>query len=186
MTKKTDLQLFTKALAFAAHKHKDQKRKDRDKTPYINHPIALTNVLINEHKMTDTEILCSALLHDTVEDAEVTAEELTDLFGESISNIVMEVSDNKTLIKEQRKQAQIKHAPHLSTKAKAVKLADKICNLRDVIKCPPINWTDVRRQKYFEWSKQVIDGLRGEWSELELAFDDEYKNIRTIDSVGRL
>jgi guanosine-3',5'-bis(diphosphate) 3'-pyrophosphohydrolase len=174
LTDVTDLQLFTKALAFAAHKHKDQRRKGVEASPYINHPIGLVDVLVNEGGITDMAILCAALLHDTVEDTETTAEELATMFGDEIAGIVMEVSDDKGLPKAARKQAQVEHSSHLSTKAKAVKLADKASNLRDVIKAPPAGWSLERRQTYFDWSKQVIDGLRGDWPELEVVFDEQY------------
>jgi guanosine-3',5'-bis(diphosphate) 3'-pyrophosphohydrolase len=175
MTDKSDLQMLIKALAFASHKHKDQRRKDQGASPYINHPIALTNLLVNEGGITDAEILCAALLHDTVEDTETSPEELTEAFGASISGIVMEVTDDKSLPKTERKRIQVEHAPHLSTKAKAVKLADKTCNLRDVVESPPHWWPLERRQQYFKWGKQVIDGLRGEWPDLEAAFDQQYE-----------
>ena len=184
MTEKTDLQLLAKALAFAALKHKNQKRKDCDKTPYINHPIALTNLLVNGAGITDTEILCAALLHDTVEDTNTTLEELSGAFGASIAGIVAEVTDDKSLPKGDRKLAQIDHAPHRSTKAKAVKLADKICNLRDVIESPPHGWSLERCQQYFAWGEKVIDGLRGERPELEGIFDQQYK--RRAPALRRL
>jgi len=145
MTEKTDLQLLARALAFAALKHKNQKRKDCDETPYINHPIALTNLLVNGTGITDAETLCAALLHDTVEDTDTTEAELVEAFGEAVAGIVMEVTDDRSLPKVERKLAQIDHAPYLSTKAKAVKLADKICNLRDVIESPPLGWSLERR-----------------------------------------
>ena len=176
MTEILDLQLLTKALAFAAHKHRYQKRKDQEASPYINHPIALVNLLVSEGGITDLETLCAALLHDTIEDTETTPEELTERFGASISGIVQEVTDDKSLLKAKRKQAQIDHAPHLSPKARAVKLADKTCNLRDVIDSPPSHWPLERRQIYFLWSKQVIDGLRGDWPELEVLFDYQYES----------
>jgi len=175
MTKKSDLQLLIKALSFAAHKHRFQKRKDEEATPYINHPIAVASVLINGGGITDSEILCAALLHDTVEDTETLPEELTETFGSSISGIVMEVTDDRSLPKAERKQTQVDHAPHLSTKAKAVKLADKTCNLRDVAENPPHWWPLERRQQYFDWGKRVIDGLRGDWPELEALFDQQYQ-----------
>ncbi|MFT4629632.1 MAG: guanosine-3',5'-bis(diphosphate) 3'-pyrophosphohydrolase [Arenicella sp.] len=173
LTHVMDLQLFIKALVFAAHKHKDQRRKDVDASPYINHPIALIDVLVNEGGVTDMATICAALLHDTVEDTEATAEELATQFGDEIASIVMEVSDDKTLSKEDRKQAQVKHSAHLSTKAKAVKLADKTSNLRDMIKSPPEGWSLERRQKYFDWSKEVVDGFRGDWPKLEAVFDEQ-------------
>src|SRR5512138_2638809 len=91
---KGELALLLKALAFAAHKHRDQRRKDADASPYINHPIALADVLVNEGGVTDVEVLCAALLHDTVEDTETTPEELEREFGREIAEIVIELTDN--------------------------------------------------------------------------------------------
>ena len=163
-----------KALEFAAKKHRDQRRKDKEASPYINHPIALANTLCNEAGITDIEAICGALLHDTVEDTETTPEELTDVFGSSICNIVMEVTDDKNLPKMERKRLQVKHAAHASDKAKLVKLADKISNLRDMGACPPAHWSHERKQEYFDWAKQVIDQLRGINPTLESIFDAAY------------
>jgi guanosine-3',5'-bis(diphosphate) 3'-pyrophosphohydrolase len=171
---KGELALLLKALAFAAAKHRDQRRKDADASPYINHPIALADVLVNEGGVTDIEVLCAALLHDTVEDTATTPEELDNAFGSRIARIVAEVTDDKRLPKAERKRLQIEHAPTISDAAKLVKLADKLCNLRDVADRPPAKWDLARRQEYFEWAKQVIDGLRGVHPRLEAAFDAAY------------
>jgi guanosine-3',5'-bis(diphosphate) 3'-pyrophosphohydrolase len=174
---KGELALLLKALAFAAHKHRDQRRKDAEASPYINHPIALADVLVNEGGVTDYEVLCAALLHDTVEDTATTHEELVDAFGSRIARMVAEVTDDKQLPKQERKRLQIEHAPHLSGGAKLVKLADKICNLRDVAEHPPAKWDLARRREYFEWAKRVVDGLRGIHPRLEAAFDAAYAKI---------
>ena len=171
---KGELALLLKALAFAAHKHRDQRRKDAEASPYINHPIALADVLVNEGGVTDTETLCAALLHDTVEDTATTHEELVDAFGSRIARIVAEVTDDKDLPKAERKRLQIEHAPHISREAKLVKLADKLCNLRDVAERPPAKWDLSRRREYFDWARQVVDGLRGSHPRLEAAFDAAY------------
>jgi guanosine-3',5'-bis(diphosphate) 3'-pyrophosphohydrolase len=163
------------ALAFAAHKHRDQRRKDPAASPYINHPIALANVLINEGGVHDTPTICAALLHDTVEDTETTPEELLSEFGAGIRDIVLEVTDDKLLSREERKRLQIVHSPTLSHPAKLVKLADKICNLRDVATNAPSNWDLARRQQYFDWARQVVDGLRGAHPGLEGIFDQAYR-----------
>jgi len=163
-----------KALEFAATKHRDQRRKDREASPYINHPIALANVLCNEGGVTDVEVICAALLHDTVEDTETSVTELEELFGKRISSIVREVSDDKRLPKAERKRLQIEHAGALSDGAKLVKLADKICNLRDVLTSPPADWPLPRRQEYFDWAKQVVDRIRGMNGKLEAIFDAIY------------
>ena len=172
---KGELALLLKALAFAAHKHRDQRRKDADASPYINHPIALADVLVNEGHVTDFEVLCAALLHDTVEDTATTHEELVDAFGSRIARIVAEVTDDKRLPKAERKRLQIEHAPTLSPEAKLVKLADKICNLRDVAENPPASWDLARRQEYFDWAREVVNGLRGTHPGLERAFDEAFR-----------
>ena len=169
-----DLKRLLKALAFAAHKHRDQRRKDVDSSPYINHPIALANLLCNEGHVTDTNVICAALLHDTVEDTDTTPEELEREFGKEIRSIVMDVTDDKTLEKTERKQRQIEHAAHISDQAKLVKLADKISNLRDMASRPPADWDLQRRQGYFDWAMAVIDRLRGVHGPMEVIFDKAY------------
>jgi len=175
VTNEAELKLLIKALTFAANKHRNQRRKNVDASPYINHPISLVNILCNEVHLTDINLICSALLHDTVEDTETTVDELEIEFGPVISSIVMEVTDDKTIIaKQERKQLQIEHASHISDHAKLLKLADKISNLRDLTIDPPVTWGLQRQRDYFDWAKQVIDQLRGTHSELEELFDDAY------------
>jgi guanosine-3',5'-bis(diphosphate) 3'-pyrophosphohydrolase len=169
-----ELKQLLKALSFAAHKHRDQRRKDVEASPYINHPIALANILCNEGHITDINVICAALLHDTVEDTDTSPGELKREFGEAIGNIVMEVTDDKTQNKAERKQCQIDHAAHICEAAKLVKLADKISNLRDVAGSPPATWDLARRQEYFDWAKAVIDQLRGVHGPLEALFDEAY------------
>jgi guanosine-3',5'-bis(diphosphate) 3'-pyrophosphohydrolase len=171
---KPELALLLRALAFAAHKHRDQRRKDAEASPYINHPIALADVLVNEGGVTDIEVLAAALLHDTLEDTATTHEELVNAFGSRVARIVAEVTDDKNLEPAERKRRQIEHAPHLSAEAKLVKLADKICNLRDAAERPPARWDLARRQEYFDWARQVIAGVRGVHARLEAAFDAAY------------
>ena len=167
----TTMGTFVKALAFAADKHRKQKRKGTDASPYINHPIALVDVLVNEGGVTDMTVLCAAVLHDTVEDTQTTPQELAELFGEKVAGIVMEVTDDKSLDKPERKRLQIEHAAHLSHEARLVKLADKICNLRDVLSAPPAGWPTERKQEYFDWAAGVVAGMRGAHPELEARFD---------------
>ena len=163
--------LFLKALVFAADKHKNQRRKDADASPYINHPIALANILVNEGDITDINVLCGAILHDTIEDTKTTKEELIQQFGEKITSIVLDVTDDKTLLKAERKLKQIEHASHASHEAKLVKLADKISNLRDIRSSPPRDWTEDRKKEYFDWAGKVVDQIRGTNSKLENIFD---------------
>jgi guanosine-3',5'-bis(diphosphate) 3'-pyrophosphohydrolase len=169
-----DLPLVLQALAFAADKHRDQRRKDAAASPYINHPIALANVLVREGAVSEPEVVAAALLHDTLEDTQTSPGELRTAFGERVARIVAEVTDDKSLPKAERKRLQIEHAATMSREAKLVKLADKICNLRDMADHPPAKWDLVRRREYFEWAKAVIDGLRGVHPKLEALFDAAY------------
>lgn len=163
------------AIAFAANKHRDQRRKDANASPYINHPIGLANVLANEAGIEDERVIIAAILHDTIEDTETTEQELVRIFGQEITAIVLEVTDDKALPKVERKQLQIEHAPHISRRAKLVKLADKICNLRDIAASPPADWSVERIQEYFDWAKAVVEGMRGVHPALEHIFDEAYK-----------
>lgn len=175
VTNESELKLLIRALTFAANKHRNQRRKNVDAFPYINHPISLVNILCNEGHVTDVTVICAALLHDTVEDTETTAEELLNEFGQEISRIVMEVTDDQTItVRQKRKQLQIEHASRISEQARLLKLADKISNLRDLAVDPPPTWSLARRREYFDWSKQVIDQLRGTHPQLEELFDEAY------------
>jgi guanosine-3',5'-bis(diphosphate) 3'-pyrophosphohydrolase len=174
MGKNWDLPLILRALAFAAQKHRDQRRKDVVCSPYINHPISLADILCNEAGVEDPEVLCAAVLHDTIEDTETTEGELEAAFGPAICRIVMEVTDDERLPKDERKRLQIEHAEGLSDKAKLVKLADKITNLRVMAHSPPPDWGLERRREYFDWGKKVIDKIRGIHPKLEALFDEAY------------
>jgi len=162
------------ALAFAADKHRNQTRKGADASPYINHPIEVARVLIEEGSVSDPVVLMAAVLHDTIEDTTATDVELRARFGAEVTDVVLEVTDDKSLEKSDRKRLQVEHAPHLSERAKLVKLADKIANVRDVLDSPPRGWSLERRREYFEWAKQVVDGLRGASAALEASFDAAY------------
>ena len=168
------LALILRAANFAADKHRDQRRKDAKASPYINHPLALANVLANEGGVTDAIVIAAALLHDTVEDTETTIEELEAAFGLDVAHIVAEVTDDKTLPKEDRKRLQVVKSASKSDGAKLVKLADKICNLRDIASSPPANWSISRRQAYFDWAAEVVAGTRGVSPTLENSFDQAY------------
>jgi GTP diphosphokinase / guanosine-3',5'-bis(diphosphate) 3'-diphosphatase len=171
----TDLGAVVRALAFAADKHRHQRRKDTDASPYINHPIDLVNILVNEARIGDTFVLVAAILHDTVEDTDATLSEIAGSFGAEVSALVAEVTDDKTLPKDERKRLQVVHAPHASFRAQQVKLADKIANLRDLSARPPASWTLDRKRAYFDWSKQVVDGVRGRHAPLEALFDTAFQ-----------
>jgi GTP diphosphokinase / guanosine-3',5'-bis(diphosphate) 3'-diphosphatase len=169
-----DIGLVIRAVEFAAQKHRMQRRKDSDASPYINHPIALMHVLCIDGGITEPAILAAAALHDTIEDTETTEVELRTMFGDEIACLVLEMTDDKSLPKMERKRLQIEHAQHMSRDAALVKLADKICNLRDVAANPPTEWSLGRRMEYFEWAKAVVDGLPQVSAELLGLFNIAY------------
>lgn len=150
-----------KALSFAADKHRFQKRKDSAGTPYINHPINVALTLADVGKETDLDLLTAAILHDTIEDTQTTPEEIEKNFGAVVRDIVLEVTDDKSLPKEERKRLQVVHASGKSEAARKLKLADKICNVHDIIFHPPGNWTVTRKLEYLRWAEQVLEGLKG-------------------------
>lgn len=173
-----NLNNLLQAASFAAQKHTGQERKGSKHEPYINHPLEVANLLANVGGVEDYDVLIAAILHDTIEDAGVTADEISTMFGEIVSGYVREVTDDKSLPKQERKQLQIEHAPHLSHGAKLVKLGDKISNITDVTNNPPADWDIKRRQEYVEWGVAVVNGLRGTNTELEKYFDELVERAR--------
>jgi len=169
------LDVVLKAVEFAAHKHRNQRRKDAGCSPYINHPIALAQILRVEGGVDDPTVIAAALLHDTVEDTDTSYQELCGQFGPKVADIVAEVTDTKWLQKGSRKRLQISKASKSTAGARLVKLADKIANLRDIITSPPADWSLARKREYFDWAKQVVDQVRGTNLELERRFDSLYR-----------
>jgi len=166
-----EFSIIVDALKFSSGKHSNQRRKDREASPYINHPIDVLEVLWNIGKIRDAETLAAGVLHDTIEDTGTTPDEIRDRFGQNILELVLELSDDKSLPKEERKRLQIVNAPHKSVGAKLVKIADKICNLRDITRSPPADWSLERKKEYFNWTEKVVAGLRGVNSCMEAAYD---------------
>jgi guanosine-3',5'-bis(diphosphate) 3'-pyrophosphohydrolase len=166
------------ALHFAADKHRDQRRKGEDASPYINHPIVVAETLAR-FGVTDRVTLQAAVLHDTIEDTETTPEELEAEFGPEVRSVVMEVTDDKSLPKRERKTLQVERAPSLSRRAKLVRIADKISNVHDVLHTPPADWPVAWRLSYIDWTERVVDGCRGTHPELESHFDEIVEEART-------
>lgn len=167
----TEVAQLLLAIEFSAYKHRTQRRKDADASPYINHPIAVATLLATIGGVTDLDVLIAAVLHDTLEDTETTPAELEDHFGAEVRELVEEMTDDKGLPKAVRKQLQIDHAPQVSPKAKVIKLADKISNVRDVSTSPPSDWSLERRREYLDWTQDVIAGCRGVNPGLEAGYD---------------
>lgn len=164
--------LLLTAAHFAAEKHKDQRRKGADASPYINHPLKVAELLWRVGEVRDVDCIVAAVLHDTLEDTATTSDELQELFGTRVRMLVEEVTDDKSLPKAERKRLQIEHAPSLSAGAKQIKLADKIANIFDVAFAAAPDWSLERKREYLDWAERVVAGLRGCNSKLEENFDD--------------
>jgi (p)ppGpp synthase/HD superfamily hydrolase len=173
-----DTTLLLQALRFSAAKHRDQRRKGRGASPYINHPIEVAEVLATVGGVKDIAVLAAAILHDTLEDTRTTSAELEAQFGADIRQLVEEVTDDKTLPKNERKRLQVERASHKSDRAKLIKIADKICNLQDITNSPPEGWPTERRAEYFDWAERVVAGARGVSRDLERRFDQVLQAAR--------
>ncbi|KAJ7416762.1 Guanosine-3',5'-bis(diphosphate) 3'-pyrophosphohydrolase MESH1 [Willisornis vidua] len=163
----SDVARLLEAADFAARKHKEQRRKDPEGTPYINHPIGVARILAHEAGVTDVVVLQAALLHDTVEDTDTTFSELELRFGPEVRRVVQEVTDDKALPQAERKRLQVERARGCSARARLVLLADKLHNLRDLNRCTPRGWSAERVQEYFRWAARVVWALRGTSARLE-------------------
>lgn len=173
-----DIGIILKALDFAAKRHRNQFRKGAEKIPYINHPIQVANLLVNEGGEEDPVLICAAILHDVIEDTvdsvierQKLSDEILKIFGNEILSVTLEVTDDKTLEKKVRKQLQITEANHKSVNAKKLKIADKIMNVIDITNNPPSDWPMERLIEYLDWSEKVVAGLRGVNILLEDLFD---------------
>ena len=179
--------LILGALEYAAKRHRTQFRKGEDGTPYINHPIQVANLLVNEGGENDPELLTAAVLHDVIEDTVNSPEEkkalindIRERFGEGVTRIALEVTDDKELPKEERKRLQIVNAPLISVKARKLRIADKIMNVHDISIHRPAGWTTQRAIDYFDWAEKVVNGMRGVNTALERRFDSELRKAREI------
>jgi guanosine-3',5'-bis(diphosphate) 3'-pyrophosphohydrolase len=170
MDASTAIPAVLKALHFAADKHRDQRRKGAEASPYVNHLIEVAELLAREGRVTDVLTLQAALLHETLEDTETTPAELDARFGVEVRRLVEEVTDDKQLSTTERKRLQITQARQLSARAKLVKLADKIANLRSLVHVPPVDWSLKQKREYVAWSERVGEGLRGGNVQLERSF----------------
>jgi len=164
------------ATHFAADRHRSQRRKGRDASPYINHPIEVADLVADVGGVTDLSTLVAAVLHDTVEDTGTTPEEVEALFGVTVRALVAEVTDDKSLADVERKRLQIEHAPNLSHHAKEIKIADKISNILEITHNPPADWPLERKREYLEWADRVVAGCRGANQGLERRFDEVLKD----------
>ena len=166
---------LARALDFAARKHAHQRRKGEDAEPYVNHLADVARLVAEATGGRDPTAVVAALLHDTIEDTGTKRSELKRAFGPGVAAIVAEVTDDKRLPKQVRKQRQVEEARHKSRRAKLIKIADKTSNLRSLLTSPPVGWSLDRQREYFEWAARVVAGCRGVNPWLERQFDAAYR-----------
>jgi guanosine-3',5'-bis(diphosphate) 3'-pyrophosphohydrolase len=162
--------IILRAANVAARWHAHQTKKGGAQEPYINHLLEVAALVAEATRGSDIDLVVAALLHDAIEDQEVPREMIAQEFGEDVVKLVEELADDMTLPDPERRQRQVEHAPMLSDRAKIIKLADKISNLKKVTDPPP-DWSVKRRLEYLAWARQVVTGLRGASAQLEDAFD---------------
>lgn len=168
------------ALAFAADRHRDQRRKGAGSPPAINHAIEVAEILARVGGVSDLVTLQAAVLHDTLEDTATTPAEIEAAFGPEVRRVVEEVSDDKGLPQSERKRLQVRQAPRLSERARLVRIADKIANVRAVAYAPPVHWSLERRRDYLEWTEEVVAGCRGCSPPLERLYDEALRQSAAV------
>jgi (p)ppGpp synthase/HD superfamily hydrolase len=166
------LTVVLKAAERAAHWHAAQRRKGAAQEPYINHLLEVARLVAEATGGDDPNLVIAALLHDAVEDQEISRAAIVQEFGEDVAGLVLEVTDDKSLPKEQRKRLQIEDAPEKSARAAVLKLADKTSNLTAMAVSPPATWSAGRRLEYVQWARDVVAGLRVESPWLQERFAD--------------
>lgn len=169
-----DWNKYRSAIEYSAAKHAGQYRKDKNKTPYIIHPLGVSFSLFKEGDIRDPDTLIAALLHDTLEDTDATFEEISRLFGKKVAATVAELTNDPNLSSEENKQRQVDHAPHLSQSAKLVKLSDRLYNVRD-LNVPPPTWDQDKVLGYLNWGKKLLLALKGTNEKMEEALAEEIK-----------
>jgi GTP diphosphokinase / guanosine-3',5'-bis(diphosphate) 3'-diphosphatase len=172
----TDLVRLAQAADFAARQHAAQRRKGERGEPYINHLTEVAALLAEATHGADVVLLMGGLLHDTLEDTDATYEDLVERFGTEVAVLVAEVTDDKSLSKEERKRRQIEKTPGKSRRAKLLKIADKTSNLRSLVTSPPAGWTEARLRDYVVWAEAVVRSCRGLNDRLEAVFDAAHRD----------
>lgn len=162
---------LTRALAFAAEAHANQRRKGAAQEPYVNHLIEVLDLVARATEGADPELLVAAVLHDVVEDTPLSQAEVAAAFGERVASIVAENSDDMSLPKDERRRHRIAAMARKSQAARVVKMADVISNLRAIVVSPPAGWGADRKLGYLEGCRQLVDAGRGANGALEALFD---------------
>ncbi len=164
--------MIRQAERFARNAHDGQYRRGAQRLPYAVHLEEVADFVARHHG--DEIAVAAAWLHDTVEDAGVTFDEIERRFGPQVAAIVRELTDDMSLPKAARKRHQLLGAPSRSHRAALIKIADKTSNVRSITLCPP-DWCASRKAAYVDWARQVVHALpsveRDARDEFEVALD---------------
>jgi guanosine-3',5'-bis(diphosphate) 3'-pyrophosphohydrolase len=179
-----DLRLISEAADLAARRHNGMTRKGRGNEPYINHLAEVANLLALVTDGRDAELVGAGWLHDTIEDTETTREELAQKFSARVADLVVEVTDDMSLPKQQRQQKQIEDAPRKSPSAKLIKIADKISNIRARMMPEPSREERDDLAAYAIWAGRVVDGCRGVNARLDAKFDETVEAAKAVFSTA--
>ena len=168
----TTITLVTKAYHRAAEWHVEDTRKGEAEEPYINHLTEVADLVAQATNGEELNLIVAAVLHDAIEDTGATFEDIVREFNPGVADLVAEVTDDKSLPKEERKRRQVEAVPTKSSRAKTLKIADKTSNLRSILNSPPADWSQERKLGYLQFARAVVEGARGVSKYLETEFDE--------------
>lgn len=177
----TTIILVTKAYHRAAIWHVGDKRKGEAQEPYINHLTEVAELVAEATNGEDINLIIAAVLHDAIEDTDVTHDQIAAEFNQDVAGLVAEVTDDTSLPSEERKRLQVEMVPRKSARARMLKIADKTSNLRSIRNSPPTNWSPERKRNYLKWARSVVAGARGQNIYLEIAFDEAASALETLN-----
>lgn len=175
-----------KAIKFAVKAHKKQDRDGDSAIPYVTHPIEVLAIVRYEADVTDEDMLCTAVLHDVLEETEFTEKDIEDRFGERVLKLVKELTreepDAQALQLPEQELAKIKNAlmmseiDKMSNEAKLIKLADRCSNLANAFKTR----SGEKLKRYIETSRQILDHIDRQvcpvlWDRIKEMIDDSPK-----------
>ena len=174
-----DLARLTRAYLVASRVHADQRRRGAADIPYINHPAEVAHLVAEAGAPED--VVIAAILHDAVEDSDMSVDELRGAFGERVAELVAALTnppDWDGLPKPEMKARQAEHVRTAAPEVKLIKIADQTSNVTDVA-CDPSAWELARAHAYLAGSALVVDACRGAGDSLEAAFDAALARARS-------
>ena len=169
MKESKSIPLILQAIEFASYRHRFDKTRNDE--PYINHVINVCSLISVIGEEQDPETLAAAALHDTIEKTGTKGSEINFNFGENVFQIVLEVTDHASENDVEKFQQQFDRINGLSQKAKIIKLADKVANVKSLLSFPPEGWDLQKRSLYINWADRIINALRGTNKNLEEYYD---------------